>query len=101
MNKGREISKGDADGDRNVGESQKDAIKNHLHGIKNLHGAVSSQNAAVNYAVSILDKNDGAFPRFSTDLTEPELYELNKQPMTNSIETRPRNIALYAYIKIN
>lgn len=79
MNLGRDINTGDPDGDKNVGRYQTDGVGPHKHRIAggaNGPGAHSTVGGNMEPFVS----DDG----------------LNTLP-----ETRPRNIALYVYIKIS
>lgn len=99
MNEGRSIETGNPDGDKPVGTPQTDALRNHIHTIKNIHWQASGGN---NVSVSILNPSDPGFSSNATsDYTTGELFDINKQGIDKSTETRPRNIALYAYIKIN
>lgn len=98
MNENRDPTRGDADGNRNVGSEQSDGLKKHQHQVKNIHGAVSPGGG---YAVSILDKGDPNFSGASQDATGSDIYDVANQMVSQSNETRPRNIALYMYIKVN
>lgn len=98
MNENRDPTTGDADGNRNAGSEQRDGLKKHQHQVKNIHGEVSPGGG---YAVSILNKNDPNFRVASQDATESDIYDVANQVVSQSNETRPRNIALYMYIKVN
>lgn len=82
MNRGRNPAEGDTDGDtRPVGGFQWDMFKKHNHGMKNWHGSGGQEHDELSMA-SHLTKNALA-------------------AMEGGAETRPRNITLYVYIKIN
>lgn len=84
MNATRSKENGDTNGDRPIGEYQSDMVGPHVHTIPN----ITFQKAPNGNLMG-----DGA----------AELYPvLNLQTaINNGLETRPRNIALYTYIKIN
>jgi len=83
MNMDRPADEGDADGNRPRGSFQKDAFANHSHPIKRAspgdNGGLLGGNVAAMLAGT-----------FSTESSP-----------TGGNETRPKNIALYLYIKIN
>lgn len=92
MNEGRSSELGDPDGNRKVGEYQKDQLQTHRHGI--------------------YPKDSEAFPAhvrgYWYDLTHKQTFKnhmdgdaASSEPLESNhgLETRPRNIALYIYIK--
>jgi len=101
MNMGRSADDGDPDGDASIVRYQKDGLKDHLHTIRNFHSGVVNVGGTPNWGVSILNPADpNVAPNGTEDFTTPGVYDPNRQRVTQS-ETRPRNIALYVYIKIN
>ncbi|MCW3109930.1 MAG: hypothetical protein JWQ09_4436 [Segetibacter sp.] len=89
MNKGREAENGDPDGERNVGDVQRDTFKSHTHVIyyfQGVHWDFSGQKFAG--AVKPMMDGQGVAPGEPTG-------------EKGGNETRPRNIALFVYIKIN
>lgn len=92
MNVKREPSNGDASGDRLVGGYQRDEFRSHQHDIA----------PRINVGHSV--NGNGSSRRFDTDdghtwgNIDEDMYAMDN---TGGAETRPRNITLYTYIKIN
>lgn len=92
VNKGRKDNKGEVGKERVVGSYQSDRIQDHYHGIR-----------TTNIEVPVVPKGNGK--SFLNDGEDGE-YNNGKIIHTNYREitgedTRPRNIALYIYIKVN
>ncbi len=86
MNLGREESKGDTNNDRKVGSFQQDEFKTHQHDIQ-LGTRVAGHSAKT---------KGGEFWG-----NERSKHKTNWSKPTTSKETRPKNITLYIYIKLN
>ena len=88
MNWSRNDEFADADGDnRNILTPQKDSIRTHSHSIQNIY---SIANAGTPW--SNADDHNNVGSHYGTQIQTSE---------TGIAETRPGNIALYIYIKIN
>ena len=86
MNLGREVQYGDAEGDREIGKPQADAVGPHKH--QQSTTASIDPNGTTS---SVADRSRGE------SIKDPKLFTLNNE----GNETRPRNITLYVYIKTN
>ncbi len=86
MNQGRDAGQGDQDGNRAVGVYQADAFKHHAHTVGYPYGANQFQGLFTNGAGT-----------YQVDLG----HNTSSTAETGGNETRPRNIALYVYIKVN
>ncbi|OQP38617.1 hypothetical protein A4H97_17995 [Niastella yeongjuensis] len=86
MNEGRDVNQGDADGNRAIGNYQADAFKSHAHQISPAH-AVMDNDLGTNGC------EGGHDVRYGRSVMSSSEY--------GGLETRPRNISLYLYIKIN
>lgn len=93
MNLGRARSDGDPDGDRNIGYPQSDGIKEHTHEMSPKSIVYASRHPS--------DKGEGGSSRYfpGQDNTATFLVHSTGSGL-NKDETRPRNIALYVYIKV-
>lgn len=93
MNGLRPLTEGDPQENRRVGEYQNDQLIRHTHAVTVYHSHASGAGDAVGGHISA----DGTDRFFSTYQTG-EGTEFNNK---FGEETRPRNIALYVYIKIS
>jgi hypothetical protein len=86
-NQGRDDGRGDPDGERPVGGFQEDMLKSHNH---------------ANGGFAFLLQKDGSNTHKDLDSSpgEPNLHTVREIRADGGEETRPRNIALYAYIKV-
>ena len=85
MNMSRPTEQGDVDGNRTVGQLQMDVFKSHTHDYVDYYNSddVESDNSD--------ERAAGITERNSSRTTTP----------AGGAETRPRNITLYIYIKVN
>jgi hypothetical protein len=91
MNIGRDVTNGDAEGDRSVGQYQADGVKRHQHGFSDAwfaevncgHGNILGSRSS-----------DG-------DNMKCEDHDITDNGVGLIDETRPRNISLYVYVKIS
>lgn len=95
MNMGRPLEKGDPDGDLPIGRYQPDGIKKHTHEFSISFG----------YFCGWVNNNvwTGDRPGNPMSVNNPEckIKISNSGENLSGEETRPRNIALYVYIKVN
>lgn len=95
MNMGRDKDSGDADGDRDVMVRQKDTFKKHDHGGGN-HGHVFTGSMTNDsWGGNIMVGGNGDPGKKAIPLSG------NIINFEGQDETRPRNISLYIYIKVN
>ncbi|MEJ1242528.1 hypothetical protein WBG78_30550 [Chryseolinea sp. T2] len=87
MNLGRDPASGDCEPDRSVGDYQGDMVGEHSH--KSSHS---------NYHGTDKVEGGGAYPRV---MLEERHFESTLGVEQPHAETRPRNISLYLYIKID
>ncbi len=92
LNRGRNKEEGDAEGDRQVGSSQDDTFENHSHPVGPL---VLGWNTEGNNGKHRIDTDDGG-----SWGNPPYDVEQIAKPVGKE-ETRPRNIALFTYIKVS
>lgn len=94
MNLGRSTDTGDANGDRNVGMFQSDEFKQHSHSASGyITGNITGSNGTRDC--------DGGNQKFNCDPGFPDRNVSVSIQANGGIETRPRNISIYTYIKIN
>jgi hypothetical protein len=95
MNLGREVDSGDADGDRKVAVKQSDTFKKHDHG-GGVHGHGFTSSTTMNDwgGNVVVGGSAGGQPRAVSSSSKVINAEGND-------ETRPRNLSLYIYIKVN
>lgn len=104
MNEGRSIDSGDVDGgdDRKVGSFQRDAFASHNHEI---YAGVDGQKRRIMASLGWSGGwgNQGNVSPVHAEKVPNTVNESGLISIRNSggTETRPRNIALYVYIKIN
>jgi len=92
MNMDQDRKKGDAEGNRSVGQYQKDTFESHTHPITNL---------GLNNMLCPHNSLAGAeFSQFGGGQLK-DINQIIKNEPSGGNETRPRNIALYLYIKVN
>lgn len=89
MNEGRDSARGDSDGNRPIGAYQSDDFKSHDHDTDWEVGFSVNGNGTT----QLIDGDDGSSSRGSRDPLKTKSRGGN--------ETRPRNIALYVYVKLN
>lgn len=87
MNLGRDAASGDPAGTRQVGSDQADSLKAHTHKFSYQHQQTNDPQRKGRDASNAAQKHTET----ATSVTEP----------TGEQETRPRNVALYAYIKVS
>lgn len=86
----RDFQSGDPDGDRAIGSYQSDALRSHTHEYSDAHFAeVNAGNAGLQGNQGNSDFDNG---RCTTNQTTAPF---------GGLETRPKNIALYCYVKVN
>ncbi len=91
MNLGRDVLTGDPDGNRDAGKPQNDIFEKHNH----IMGEFTKDNELpMRNGNGHLDQ--GFAIRFSSDGTSLGTMNIKR----GGVETRPRNIVLYTYIKI-
>lgn len=90
MNAGRSVAEGDPAGNRAMGSYQADEIKTHTHQYSDAHYA------EVNCGNQGLFGNKG-----ESDNDNGRCVTTQTTVASGGPESRPRNIALYAYIKVN
>ncbi len=90
MNLGRDPNTGDSDGDRQVGSFQNYQTRKHSHIINPL--TVGHSNNGNGGAHQIVSDDGGSWNNISIRQTTDEV---------GGEETRPKNITLYAYIKVS
>jgi hypothetical protein len=93
MNLGRPNDKGDSEGDSTVGRYQYDAIKKHTHDLNTNQHAIATMHGS--------DKAEGGTDRYLSTSYNLIIQIKDTGTNLNGEETRPRNIALYTYIKVN
>ncbi len=91
MNQSRNITEGDIDGDRKAGAYQADGVKKHQHGFSDAWFA--EVNCGHGNELGSHSSDSDNMRCESGDVTDNGIGLLD--------ETRPRNIALYTYVKIN
>jgi hypothetical protein len=91
MNLGRAPDAGDADGDRQLGALQADAIKSHQHRLEHI-GELGWSNVGNGSAHRIVTDDGGTWGNWHPPTTTTSV---------GHSESRPRNIALYTYIKVD
>lgn len=92
MNESRSLDSGDVDGDGTVGRYQKDAVIKHTHNLNKADHSIAAMHGS--------DKAEGD-DRFLPTPYPLHLEVLDTGRNLDGKETRPRNIALYVYIKVN
>lgn len=86
MNAGRDTLRGDPDGDRRLGAFQADTFKAHLHDYTyNRHNPDHQRKGS-----------EASNAAHRTEISTP-----SQTAVTGGKETRPRNIALYTYLKVS
>ncbi|OQP38615.1 hypothetical protein A4H97_17985 [Niastella yeongjuensis] len=88
MNEGRDLQTGDPDGNRSIGSLQVDDFKAHNHQVR------LKFHADLNF-----DSSDFPPAAKSDGLTQVVVGDVTTE--RGGLETRPRNIAVYIYIKMN
>ena len=86
----RDPQSGDPDGDRPVGSFQRDEVVQHSHVYSDAHFA------EINGGNQGLQGNKG-----DSDYDNGRLATNQTTQVTGGAETRPRNIVLYSYLKVN
>ena len=102
MNLGRDAETGDVDGNRDMGKLQLDAFQGHWHALGGFFNSVQGGGEPNSIVLSRKREVGWDPPRMLRNNQARDSTTDNKNgiPRTRS-ETRPRNIALYTYIKIN
>jgi len=95
MNLDRKSEEGDAEGNRPLGKYQKDSFAKHSHKFNDAYFADATPNCNEKYGKNWLGEKDGDVDNRICDNLEKETEPVGEK------ETRPRNIALYTYIKIS
>ena len=88
MNVGRDQASGDPEGNRGVGSYQSDNIESHTHGLH--HRIIGDTRGGFTHGVAA-GGGSGSIHDIGIRTTDAK----------GGNETRPRNIALYVYIKVN